>query len=105
MNTKIQPDTSKQGWEEEFDRRFPGDVTVMDDDGQHAMITSHLYIRDRLKDFIQQEIDRAAEETTRKERKRCLECVDLVGTSIMNPDYGYIEYIKDEIRDKIKEGK
>jgi len=36
----------------EFDERFPGDVTTMEEDGLHARITSSLYNRDSLKSFI-----------------------------------------------------
>lgn len=51
-------------WEDEFDDRFPGDVTVIDDGGSHAMITSHYYIRERLKAFI-----RTVEAKSRKDER------------------------------------
>jgi len=45
-------------FEERFDKEFPGDVTVMQEDGAHAMITSSLYNRDSLKAFIKSELDK-----------------------------------------------
>lgn len=42
--------------EKEFDEKFPGDVVTMEEDGTHARITSSLYNRDSIKDFINKSI-------------------------------------------------
>ena len=49
MNTK----QIIQNMEKEFDEKFPGDVTTMEEDGLHVRITSSLYNRVRLKAFIE----------------------------------------------------
>jgi hypothetical protein len=66
-------ETRQTGWEDRFDEEFPGDVIVMMEDGMHAMITSHYYVRLRLLSFIRHEIQEA-EKRTAKAYGGCTNC-------------------------------
>lgn len=54
--------TKTTEWEIRFNEIFPGDVATMEEDGIHARITSSLYNRNKLKDFISKEIESARRE-------------------------------------------
>lgn len=117
---------TQEDWICQFDDQFNSLEVMQDIDSEKEDFFAVIVPREKLdnddytslediKLFIAAQRQQAAEEATKRERERCLECV---GEEVFSEDYQYIEadkveawawrdavnQTKNEIRDKIKNG-